>query len=236
MKKIKILFLILFVFFTLKVQAQFEGTIKMKFQYEGDAASMMQSMSPSEMVFKMKGENSSIKMTGGMSSMLGKMITKDNKLYMVMDMTKTVYVSDQGADENEVEGEVDELNDAEVIDLKITETIAGYKCNKYEVVYSGEEEQQITKYYIWVAKDFKAKYSGQDKASNDLFNTKLGGFPFKQEMLMTTPMGDIKTITTVTEITKGNVPDSEFALPEGYALKPIAEMMNGMMNGMGGDD
>lgn len=231
MKKTVILLLMLVSVFTLKAQ-NFEGTLKMKLEYKGDAAQMMASMSPSEMVFKMKGNNVSVTMKGGMASMLGKMVTNGDISFMVLESQKTVYKDDMTDD---LEDDANETNtdqdiEPEIIDLKTSEQIAGYKCDKYEVKFKDKESQEISKYYIWVAKSFKGSfYSPGDKGSSQgkLFNETLG-FPFKQEITMTTPMGDITTITVVTEAKKHSVSNSEFEIPAGYKVKSMDEFMGGM--------
>lgn len=237
MKKVQLILLLIITSVSLNAQ-DFEGIIAMYLNYEGDAAEMLQSMSPNKMTMTIKGENTAIKMEGGMSAMLGKMITKGDKFYMVMDAQKTVFESDVSEDNGDEENpeETSAEDAAEVIDLNETETIAGYKCKKYEVKYNDEEAgNEITKYYVWIAKDFKAKYvsggAGNNQKQNELFNEILGGFPFKQEITMNTQMGEIKTITEVTKVDEKAISDSEFNFPEGYQVKPMADFMKGMGGG-----
>ena len=204
----------------------------MKLEYTGSAAQMMASMSPSEMTFKMKGDKVSIIMKGGMAAMLGKMVTNGETSFMVNDAQKTVFKDDMN-DDMDYDTDTDDGEedfDTEIIDLKISEQIAGYKCNKYEIKYKDDASQEISKYYVWVAKDFKGSFfSSGDKGAtqNKLFNETLG-FPFKQEITMKTPMGEITTITTVTEAKKESVSNSEFEIPAGYKVKSMSEFMGGM--------
>lgn len=232
MKKNLIFLLVLALSYSVVAQ-DFEGTIKMKMAYEGQAAEMMKAMSPSLMIIKQSGEKSSMLMEGGMSSMLGKIISNGKKSYMVFDAKKMAYeLEDEAIETTGDEEETDDLG-VELVDLNITEKIAGYDCKKYEVIYKSngevEDAQQISKHYMWVAQNLNVRfltYDNDDAASkrnNKIYNELINGFPFKQEVVMNTQMGEIKMITEVTELIKGKIDASEFTVPENYTIKSIKE-------------
>ncbi len=221
MKKAVILFLLLVG--TLSINAQkFEGTIRMKLSYAGSAAQMMQAMSPTEMVFKISSDKMTTKLVGGMSSMMGKIISDGKKNYMLMDSQKTAYEMDNTATESSA-------NEPEpkITDMNVTEKIAGYDCKKFKVEFpEAGDEQQVKSYYVWIAQNFAAKFYSADMQkgnSNAKVFEKLNGFPFKQEILMNSEIGEITTITEVIEVKKEKIDAAEFSVPAGYTIKPISE-------------
>ena len=223
MKKSIIIAVMLVSFFSLKAQEYFEGTITMKLKYEGAMASMLSKMSSGDMIIKLKDEKSSMRLAGGIGSMLGNVVSNGSEFFMVMDKSKTVYVEDKKTDDNSEESTDNEDVVADYIDLKVTEQIAGYKCHKYEIKYKEEQEQEISKYYVWICKDFKAKFYSEDEGKNNIFNNQLGGFPFKQEITMNSEMGTITTVTVVTEAKKEKINDSVFEIPKDYKVKSMDE-------------
>ena len=218
MKKSIIIAIILVSFFSIKAQKTFEGTITMDLKYEGGMAEMISKMSAGKMIIKLKDNKSSMRMEGGMGSMLGNVISNGSESYMVIDKSKTVYVEEEDMTNDPEEDVV-----ADYIDLKVTEQIAGYKCHKYELKFDEKQEQDISEYYVWICKDFKANFHSQDEDKDNIFNKTLGGFPFKQEITMNSEMGKIKTITVVTEVKKEKIDDSIFEKPKGYQIKSMDE-------------
>jgi len=219
----KTIFLFLLLVGTLSINAQkFEGTIKMKLSFKGAAAQMMQAMSPSEMIFKMSNDKMSTKFSGGMSSMMGKIISDGEKDYMIMDSQKTAYLMDNTEEES-----VDNEPEPKITDLNITEKVAGYDCKKFKVELPDTgEDQQVKLFYVWIAQNFNAKFYSPDMqkgSSNAKVYEKLNGFPFKQEILMNSEMGEITTINEVSEVTKEKIDASEFKVPDGYTIKPMSE-------------
>jgi hypothetical protein len=196
----------------------------MKLTYKGAAAQMMQAMSPSEMLFKVNYDKMSLKLVGGMSSMMGKIISDGKNNFMLMDSQKIAFQMDDTQEETEV---VDNENDVKIIDLNITEKIAGYDCKKYKVeLPQTEDENQVKVFYVWMSENFGAKFYNPDSQKGNptakAFE-KLKGFPFKQEILMNSEMGELTTITEVTELKKEKIDDSEFKVPTGYTIKSITE-------------
>ncbi|MEE9252909.1 MAG: DUF4412 domain-containing protein [Thermodesulfobacteriota bacterium] len=127
-----------------------------------------------------------------------------------------------------------------VKDTGVTDTIAGYKAQKFEIYEDGKlhEELWISREDVFKKefdmkklsgffKDFRRLGTGRpqtegDKMLDDVYGS---GFPLKTVTHM--PMGGVM-VEEVSKITKAGLAESEFLPPKGYRRVPMEQMMGGL--------
>ncbi len=106
-----------------------------------------------------------------------------------------------------------------VENMKITETIVGYKCAKYKMTTNLEGKEIVT--FYWVSKDFNVKMS-------DVKNTPgvsqfaiegLEGFPLKVQTSINEQGTSFDFILEVVKIEKKKLKDSMFKVPSDFTIE-----------------
>lgn len=210
----------------LVVEAQnFEGILKYDLKYEGEQVAQFASMMPSGYSLKMKGDNSKFSINGGMmSSFMGDVITdmKGELSYVLMPSQKTVYkVSTKDADKTTPK--------PTVTNTGLKETIKGYNCVKYKVVFKGEKGEELIS-YMWTTKDLNIKLPATASKQSALqIYDGIDGFPVKIEQNISQMGISFSLTVTLNEAKQMAVADSEFKLPPDYRVQEGMPDFGGMM-------
>jgi len=153
-------------------------------------------------------------------------ITKSPMVYQIFASTKKYHVTniDEIKDENPMADAGDFKSWIKENDMKKTgkESISGYKCQIYEGNLDAEQSQQPTHMKLWYSKKLN--------------------YPVKTEITLPPPMG--KMLSYLENIKPGKLPDSLFAIPDGYTkaasmeeamgIPDFGALMNNMQPGGGG--
>ncbi len=225
MKKIFLAFYLFTISIFLSAQ-NFEGVLKYDLKYEGEMVQQFAAMMPNSYTLKLKGDNSRFAIQGGMvSSFMGDIITNAKGIsYMLMPSEKTAYKISDGTEDTK-----NDKVDYKVTNTGISETIKGYKCNKYKIVIKSENGEDVTT-YLWASKDLEVKLPNSSSRQNAIRAYEgVEGFPVKIEQNMN-QMGISFTMTIMLNEAKPvAVADSEFKLPADYKVQDGMPNFGGMM-------
>ncbi|MCB0622098.1 MAG: DUF4412 domain-containing protein, partial [Saprospiraceae bacterium] len=202
-------------------QSEFQGTVDYKFEINGEGAEFMALMMPQKMVVKYGKKSMMTYFVGGMmEAMVGKIVVdgQHDEVFIVKEDEETVYM--MGPEDLEEGQEVS--TPKEVVKEKETETIMGYKCQKYKVVLAGEEGAEQVQ-YIWTteklkAPNFKAGSAGKFNMMGNLPEGAVPGFPLKVTTLAD-PSMDITVTMVASMIDEQSIPKEEFYRPKDYEVK-----------------
>jgi len=115
-----------------------------------------------------------------------------------------------------------------------TETIAGYKATKYDVMVDGTLKDEI-----WIAEDVEINKEYDQDKFHQMVEMRTGGGSYEssqayRELFMRGyPLkhvhysSDGPETTIVTKVTKTDIPDSQFKVPNGYVEMDMMQMMQG---------
>lgn len=216
MKQMKksVFLIITFLFLAVPSMAQktFEGNMIYTIELSGESADQMAAFMPQSYEYLVKGKKIKFKMNGGMTAMMMGDIIVDGeteKAWMVKHEEQVAYTFPEN-DEKEDESSPSITKEDEVI------TISGYECQKYKVIFEGDNGETSTQ-YLWVTDKIKFDRSSKAKELNtgSFFLEGIEGVPLK---IMIENQG-MTMIMTATTIEKKKVSDSEFDIPEDYEEK-----------------
>jgi hypothetical protein len=201
-------------------KAMMENNPQLKAQIEKMMGAMqtgdVNSMFPKGMVIKIKNEDVLSRFEGGMFSQEILFLHGKNQTYTIDRDSKTYSVMSQ-SDKKET------TNNANVKVTKTGETmkVLNYTCTKYLVETTSNGKTMVQN--VWSTteiKDFNFKALSKQHIAKDqpLFYENIEGVPLK----MTTNVEGIKMDMEVTNIAKGSLPTSDFAIPAGF--KEVAPM------------
>jgi hypothetical protein len=170
------------------------------------------------------------------------MINNQSHTYYIstFDSTKPQHMS-VGSGPGQMGGDVSDIN---VTDTGNTKTILNHLCHEYIMtmkITSKDGDVMNMKNDTWAAKDF----TGIDPAAYGAFSStaagmdKIGGMPLEMTMTFTGGKAEGTSMNfEVTAISNDALPDSTFAIPDGYTQSTSPMMMSPMgaggMGGMGG--
>lgn len=185
-------------------QANFEGTVKFRIDYEelSPEMSSMEDMLPRTMTTKIKGNKSRTEQISEIGTTT--VIYDDNKnnsISLINILGKKVAIEMSA---KEIEKEKSKKGNDAPPEIQIqdpTKEIAGYLCNK-AIIYPPETDETITVFYTneIQAQKIGVQYEG------------LEGFPMEYQI---TSEGLTMNITA-TKVIPGKISNSEFIIPEGY--------------------
>lgn len=204
---------------TTTTQAQyFSGEINFKVNIEGasgDQAEMMKSMMPSDFNFKFDGKQKmKFAMKGGMmAAMMGEIVADGTtgEAFMLKHKEKKAFTMPDDQEESSD-------NKPSVTKLSETQTIAGYKTQKYQVesMDKGKKETII----MWIAKDLniaKPDAANMKGNANNFFVEGLDGFPLRVEVAMDQVSGTM--VMQADKVEKKDYPASAFEIPSDYKVE-----------------
>jgi hypothetical protein len=185
-----------------QMKAQMENMIKMT---EGGGS--LSSMMPTGYIVKIKGENTLIKVEGGMMSNMEMLYLKNKNVTYQLDREKKTYKA--------LPNMMDTTKAPDVKVTKTTETtkILNYPCTKYIVETNSKGHEM--KQFFWTTtaiKDLNMKNFAHQRVGNgqqSFFYEKIEGVPLKIEIKQ--PQGAM--IMEATEFKKQSLPASDFSLP-----------------------
>jgi outer membrane lipoprotein-sorting protein len=185
-----------------QMKAQMEAALKMM------AGGGMESMMPSGIVIKLKGNNSLSTIHGGIMDRTEVLHLADKDVtYTINHPQKTYIVAPKSEHKPQSSPKVTKTSE--------TATILNYKCTKYIIETTSPDGKAATINY-WATPDIKdidlkalAKQQSKDQT---FIYAEVDGFPMRIETTMT--QGNLTM--EIVEFKKGGVNASEFALPSGY--------------------
>ncbi len=209
-----------------KAQDLFSGSILFDLTYEGDMVEMFSAMMPSTYALNFHESSMSFEMSGGMAAMLGgtRFITDNTKgvTYMLNDKEKVAYEIKHDSYQKQMNKET--LSKSEIKKLEEQLEIAGYQCQKYEVVMKGEEGSTATQ-YMWVTSELQVTQPGQyniGNMPNSFINSEeIDGFPLKIISEIASQGVSFTMTMTASEVTAKTFSNSDFTIPKGYEVKPF---------------
>lgn len=202
-------------------QNGFEGRITYGIKMLGEGADQYAAFMPESYEYAISGDKISFKMNGGMVAlMMGRFIVdqKAGVSYMIKDSEQIAYKITADSEENE-------LTKPRITKLDEIITVAGYKCQKYEMVVIDKDSGEEVKTYVWVTDQIKVAVSknAKMKAGGDIFIEGIDGFPLK----MMTLMGEMSMVLTATNVKKEAIDKSEFIVPKDYEIQDFDPAMFG---------
>ncbi len=227
MKKLSILTLVLLVIFSSNGFAKkkkpkgFQGKITYKISYEGrELTSQEETQVPTQQIAYYVDYKEIVKQITPM----GYITTIDDKSNgdktMIYDMMGNKFYFTIPGDS--LKDKKDSIKPV-IKKLDQTKIIAGYKCKKASVTSKDKEGNDKT-YYIYYTEDIKLVTPDEDLASAGI-----NGVIMETEMTLGDPDDDeaLTMIITATEVKKGKVKKSEYAVPPGakeYSLDEVKKM------------
>ncbi len=196
----------------------FEGTVTMTV---GSAST------PMAMTMMIKGDKVATQMNAGgmqIKSITDQTTGKVVVLFPSMKMKQVMDLNAVAANAGK--------NNIEIKPLGTSQTVAGYKCDDYEVSQNGKPTSrtcvstQLGNFYLPQMGGGRGRGGSPDWAS--IFAGKHAFFPLK------VTGADGKTVLEVTSLQKGGVSDDAFTIPDGYTTMPDMGGMGGMMGRGGG--
>jgi GLPGLI family protein len=171
----------------------------------------------SKITLYIKGMNARTEMEMAMQTTISIADNKEKTSVTLMDLMghKFMIKSDH-------KKEAEKAPEVTVKELNETKTIAGYFCKKAEVFFkdkSGKEQSTFLFYSEEIANQM-----GNDK--NNYFLQSIKGMPLEYEIHSTNGM---VMKMTATSISKEEVPNSKFAIPEGYKETTQEDLKKEMM-------
>jgi hypothetical protein len=226
MKNLTKILLLAFACLSIAATAQetFKGTISYAYKLDGAQVEMLKSMMPERMDITYSERGMITETIGGMmAAAAGKIVVdnKNKKAFVLQETQKTAYMIDEEDSVKSMEG----MDQPKITKTDETTEILGHTCTKY-LAKMNVQGQQMTQ-VIWATSDFKApKYDFNDqmaKMMQTYFNEGLQNtLPLKIEF--TIPQVGINATLEATEIKEKKIADSEFDIPEGFAVKDMSEM------------
>lgn len=187
-------------------QKPFEGTIVYKIELDGDM-DYIAAFLPEKMTFEFKGKKFKSIFSGKAHSMMGWILYpgKNDVNYLINDEEMTA---------SEIpHNKVEFPSSIKVKKTTESETILGYKCDLYIVVYTDEGVEKTK--YLWTTEELKIEKTNALKVMPDVAIDGVNGFPLKIQ----STVSDIK-ITFIAELVqKQKISKSVFRIPDGYILK-----------------
>jgi|AntRauTorckE5430_2_1112549.scaffolds.fasta_scaffold06609_4 hypothetical protein len=209
-------------------QEAFKGTLEYSYQLnaEGEEAGMMAAFMPEKMIIRYGDNQMATEMIGGMvADMMGRIIVNNGKSYVVNDAKKTIF---EMSEEDMEEGQ-EQLENQEPARKIAGETmeVLGYTCHKYVLTIANDDGGK-TEQVIWATDAFKAPQlsmpsQGSAPSIGFIGSGGVEGLPMRIEIA--TPGVEGGLIMEVIKLDNTSVEGSSFERPEGYAVKPISEMM-----------
>jgi hypothetical protein len=175
-------------------------------EFSADMIQKMQGQIQTGKVF-IKGKKMRMEMNTPGNKMVHIMLPEENKTIMLMTKEK-MYMEMTAVNNPSSSPSLNKEDLEKVATLKQlgTETINGYLCDTYQVIFHDKKQGTTTQWY-----------------------SKKLNFPIK--MVSQGPHGDV--VTEYQNIKEGSVPDSSFIIPPGYKQMPMAGMEgHGMSQGM----
>lgn len=221
-----VLLLSVLAFNSLKAQEFFSGSISYDLTYEGEMAEMFSAMMPSSYSFNFYENMMSFEMQGGMAATFGNRFVTDNEKgvsYMLKDDEKVAYeMKHQEFEKKYAEGQENVKPHIKKLEEQIE--IAGYVCQKYEVITTSEDGTKATQ-LMWVTPELKVthvqKYNLGSSPTQLFQNEEIDGFPLKIIAEVASQGVRFKMIMTASEVTKKEFSKSDFSLPSGYEIKAV---------------
>jgi len=187
-------------------QSGFTGTVTYSISATGPEAEQMAAFMPTSQVLTFGTEKMRFEMVGGMSSMMGHFIFKDDQLYQVQDWEKTAYIF-PAAEEAEEDMSV-------IVKTNETKVILGHTCTKYTITTTTDEGSMTT--IMWVASDLKPSVKlSNGNGSGGLINSKIDGLTLMTE---SETMG-VKMTTRASDIDDSTPDASLFEFPSSYEIE-----------------
>lgn len=172
-------------------------------EFSADMIQKMQGHTQTGKVF-IKDKKMRMEMNTPGNTMVHIMLPEEKKTIMLM--TKEKMYMEMTAANNPPSSDKEELEKVATLEQLGTETINGYLCDKYQVIFHDKNQGTMTQWY-----------------------SKKLNFPIK--MISKSPHGEV--VTEYQNIKEGPVPDSSFIIPPGYKQMPMAGMGgHGMPQGM----
>lgn len=210
-----------------QMRAAMEAQIKMAEDAAAgkDGGDMLTAMMPRSMSVRTKSGKSHMASEGGAMPM---------EIITLTEPPSSYWIDRKGRSFSKLPVEQPKA-DADKLKYKVTKgagstKILGYPCEEYLVEIT--QDRKVINNRLWATDDIpgldakalaRARFGGQD--ANYLEEIK--GVPLKMEMTMP----QMRLTMQATAVTAGSVPDSVFALPEGFTEKPFNPA--GQTGGMG---
>ncbi len=209
------------------IAQEFEGTIQFKVKISGKEFDRYTKAFPEAIQLKIKGQNMRGKTTGGQitSLMSGFVFDGDHKTaYVLSDAFQTAFKLKSADFDQESKSQGGKF---EITSTGETETIAGYKCNKY----IAKDEANKTAIAIWATEDFTiAKPTNLANLTGNIFLEGIKGFPMKT----ITTQNETNMMVEVSDVRKEPIDPSSFEIPSGYRIQDFDfNMFNAMLPGGG---
>ena len=226
-KKLTIVLFSVLCFNQLKAQDFFSGSILFDLEYEGDMMEMFSAMMPSSYLFNFQESKMSFEMTGGVAALMGGMrfITDNTQgvTYMLSEKDKVAYEMKHQELQESLAGQSTQAK-PEVKKLDEIITIAGYQCQKYEVITKADDGSTATQ-YMWVTPEIKVtqpgKYTIANMPNNFIASEEIDGFPLKIISEIVSQGVQLTMVMTASEITKKQFDSNLFDLPKDFEVKPF---------------
>jgi len=217
MKKSFLGFIFLFIVTAAIAQKDFEGTIMFKISVEGTDAAKLATMMPESYTFMFKGEDLKILIQGGyMSLLMGPIIVKGGKTYMIKEEKKTAYIIPDDKKKNAPKPNV------KLTKLGASDKILGYPCDKFKVEEKDDKGKLVTS-YIWTTSAIKVDNFKKNQQTIDMQMVYEGmtGFPMKVESSVSSSNMNYKVTMLVTKVIPAVLGANVFQIPADYKIEEL---------------
>ena len=205
-----------------KAPEYFEGTIEYSMKLTGDMASMMSAFLPESMHFKFKDKHIAMIAQGGMMSSMGHIVYNgdQNEAFMIDKSSRKVYKMVRKSDDLKPKPPV-VVKEAEIVE------IAGYKCTKYKIG-TRDKAGNAQFSYLWATDEIQIRRNDTGTAdARQLQSFMIQGVEGVPLKMMNTQAGMGTIVLTATKVSKETISDSQFKIPEGYAIEEFDPMKAG---------
>jgi len=202
-------------------QANFEGTIKFKIEYEDLPEEMveMEEMLPKEMVTKIKGNKNRTEQNSGMGNTINILDGDKKSSISLINMMGNKIAVEMNLKEMEIQ-KAKMGNDAppEIEYADGTKKIAGYICKEATITIAGTDET-VT---IFFTSEIQTQKIGEQYEGFE-------GFPMQYKI----SAQGLTMVITATSVTKETISKSEFTIPEDYKRMTSEEFQKSIKTQLG---
>ena len=205
-------------------QKDFEGSLTYELDLEGDFMGLMEAYMPDSYVFSFKEGKTLLRINGGLlESIMGKILIESEKSYIINDAEKSVY--ELSGTDNPEEIDADQQG-AIITELNETETILGFECKKYEMLFNKGGNEYIQ--YVWATKEIGNRLNGLNESGvPGKFNFMgLDAFPLKIQSKISEGGISFSLLLTAVKIEKAKLDAKDFVIPDDYDVKALNDMLN----------
>ncbi|MFC2113783.1 DUF4412 domain-containing protein [Bacteroidota bacterium] len=196
----------------------FEGSVTYTMEFEGDFVALMETYMPESYLFSYKDGNTLIQINGGLlETLMGRILVNGSsgESFLLKAEEKRAYRFSGTSNPEEID---ENQSGPRIIETDETETILGFKCNLYKMIFNEGGNELIQ--YVWATKEIDIKINGIENTGLPGTFSFLGldAYPLKIKAKIQEGGFDFMIILTATSIHPDKMNSGDFRIPDDYEI------------------